>query len=89
MIYVKAAMAAIGATGIVAKLIGAGVLLASLLAVYGGWHHHVYKSGYDRAISDIAREDTKALAVATERHEAWRECRARNGVWDQTERKCK
>lgn len=82
------AFKAFGAAGLLTKLITIGVLLASLLTAYGVWHHKVYRSGYTRAIADIAAEDEKAIARATEKRSVWSDCRARNGRWDQSTGTC-
>jgi len=80
---------ALSATGLVTKLIMAGVLVASLLAAYGLWHHKVYRDGYTRALSDIAAEDSRAIGRATQLRQTWQVCRDRNGQWDQSTGKCK
>ncbi|MBR1026845.1 hypothetical protein [Bradyrhizobium liaoningense] len=88
MIYLKAVMAALQASGLVAKLIAAAVAALALLAAYGVWHHQVYRSGYVRALADIAAEDARAIGEATELRKTWRACRDRGGRWIQSEGKC-
>ncbi|MCD9819806.1 hypothetical protein [Bradyrhizobium japonicum] len=88
MIYLKTALAALQASGLVAQLIAATVAAAALLAAYGVWHHQVYRSGYVRALADIAAEDTRAIGHATDLRKIWRACRDRGGRWIQSEGRC-
>jgi hypothetical protein len=86
---IRLAMTAFGGAGLVAKLITIGVLAASLLAAYGLWHHKVYTKGWNGALAAIARQDSKAIAAATELRSAFKTCRDRNGKWDQVTGACK
>lgn len=88
MIYLKAALAALQASGLAVKLVLAGSLALAALGAYGIWHHKVFRAGYDRAIADIAEEDKRAIGQATDRRKTWRECRDRGGRWIQSEGKC-
>lgn len=88
MIYLRAAMSALGAAGLLTKvLVGLG-LVAAMLAAYGVWHHKVYRSGYTRAISDIAAQDEKAVSRAEAARGSWKQCRAAGRRWDQVEGRC-
>lgn len=88
MMYLKGAMALLNATGLVGKLIAAGVLVASMLTLYGIWHHKVYHSGYITALADIARQDSRAVGKATEFRNAFKACREQSKKWDQTTGAC-
>jgi hypothetical protein len=77
-----------GGAGLITKLITVGVLAVALLAAYGVWHHKVYRSGYDRAISDIAAADTKAVQRATTARSAFKACRDSGRRWDQATGTC-
>jgi hypothetical protein len=68
------------AAGVITLAAGAGALV---------WHHDIYQSGYDKAIADIAEEDSAAIARATEKRSVWSGCRARDGQWDQSTGRCK
>lgn len=72
--------------GRIAAIVGPLLLLGTTYAV---WHHQIYQRGYDKAISDIAEEDSAAIGQAVERRKPWKECRDRGGVWSQSERACK
>ncbi|MCS3725959.1 hypothetical protein [Bradyrhizobium betae] len=88
MIHLKAAAAALQASGLLTKIIVAGSLLLAALGAYGIWHHKVWRSGYVRALADIAAEDKSAIGQATELRKTWRACRDRGGRWIQSEGKC-
>lgn len=77
-----------GGAGLLTKLITIGVLLASLLAVYGVWHHRVYTKGWNAAIAAIAAQDSKAIADATARRSAFKACRDQGKRWDQVTGAC-
>lgn len=62
MIYLKAGLAALQASGLAVKLILAASLALAALGAYGVWHHKVFSSGYDRALADIAAEDKRDRA---------------------------
>ncbi len=88
MMYLRAAASALGAAGLLTKvLVGLG-LVAALLTAYGVWHHKIYRSGYDRAIADIAAEDKKAVDRAIAARSVWKDCRAAGRRWDQVEGRC-
>lgn len=70
------------------KLLVAAGLVAALLTAYGVWHHTVYKKGYVAALADIARQDSKAIADATELRSAFKACRDANRKWDQVTGAC-
>lgn len=76
------------AAGLVTKLIAVVSIIAVLGTVYGIWHHKIWSRGYDRALSDIAKQDAKAVAKATEYRNTWRVCRDAGRVWDQSTGKC-
>lgn len=61
----------------------------SILASYWYGHHGEYAKGYDAALSAIAAEDNAAIQRATEMRSVWKECRSRNGEWDQSTGECK
>lgn len=88
MMYVKAALSALGAAGIVTKLIVAAGLLAALLAAYGVWHHEVYQSGVSDAVAGIARADSKLVDRALKARGKLKECQALGRPWDQSTGKC-
>lgn len=89
MMYLRLAMTAFGGAGLVTKLITIGVVAASLLAAYGVWHHKVYTKGWNGALAAIARQDSKAIAAATELRSAFKACRAEDKKWDQVTGGCK
>ncbi|MCK1676658.1 MULTISPECIES: hypothetical protein [unclassified Bradyrhizobium] len=88
MMYLKGALALLQASGLVTKLIVAGSLALAVLGAYGVWHHKVYRAGYDRALADIAAEDARAIASATELRSTWLACRKAGRRWMQSEGKC-
>lgn len=88
MITLEGALKALQAAGVLTKIIMAGSLLLVALSAYGIWHHKVYRSGYDRALADIAAEDKRAIGSAMEMRGVWLECRKRGGRWIQTEGRC-
>lgn len=88
MMYLKGAFALLQASGLVTKLIVAGSLALAVLGAYGVWHHKVYRAGYDRALADIAAEDQRAIASATELRSTWLACRKAGRRWMQSEGKC-
>jgi hypothetical protein len=77
-----------GGAGLLTKVIIIGGIALSLLAAYGVWHHKVYRSGYDRAISDIAAADAKAVQRATTARNAFKTCRESGRQWDQATGTC-
>jgi hypothetical protein len=85
---IRAAINALGAAGLLTKLLVGLGIAAALLATYGVWHHKVYRSGYTRAISDIAAEDKRAVDRAIAARSAWKDCRGAGRRWDQVEGRC-
>jgi hypothetical protein len=83
------AFKAFAATGLVTKLIAAGVLLAALATTYGVWHHKVYQSGVNDTLAKIARADAKTVAKALAARGVLKGCQARGLEWDQTTGACK
>lgn len=69
------------------------LVVAALVAVAIGsfWYGREgeYAKGHTAAIAEIAAEDAKALANATEKRAVWKECRARSGTWNQSTGVCK
>lgn len=63
--------------------------VVSVTASYWYGHHGEYHRGYDAALSAIAAEDDAAIQRATEKRTVWKECRARDGQWDQSTGECK
>jgi predicted chitinase len=88
MTYIRLACGALGATGLLTKLLVAAGLLTALLAAYGVWHHKVYGKGYDAALAAVARADARAVGKATEYRNIFKNCRAQGRGWDQTTGKC-
>lgn len=66
-----------------------GALVAVALGSYWYGRHGEYSRGHMAAIAEIAAEDAKTLANATEKRNVWKECRARNGTWNQSTGECK
>lgn len=89
MMYLRLAMTAFGGAGLITKLITVGVLAASLLTAYGIWHHKVYTKGWNGALAAIARQDSRAIAAATELRSAFKTCRDSGQKWDQVTGACK
>lgn len=69
-------------------LVVAALVVASLSSYWYG-RHGEYEKGHAAAIAAIASEDAAALKLATEKRAAWKECRQRDGEWDQTRGECK
>lgn len=80
--------AAFKAASLSMKAIAIGSVLVVIVTSYGIWHHKIWERGYARALSDIAKQDAKAVARATALRSTWRDCRDRGGVWDQSTGKC-
>ena len=87
--YLKAGLSALSAAGLLTKLITAGVLLASLLAAYGVWHHKVYQSGVNDTLAKIARADARTIERASKARSALKDCEARSMQWDMSTGRCK
>jgi hypothetical protein len=88
MIYLRGALSALSAAGLLTKLLVAAGLVAALLAAYGVWHHKVYTKGWNAALAAIARQDSRAIADATKLRSAFKACREANRKWDQTTGAC-
>ena len=89
MIYLRTAMTALSAAGLLTKLaMGAGAVVA-LLAVYGVWHHQVYQRGVDDAVAQIARNDARLVARAVAARAKLKECQIGGMSWDQTTGACR
>jgi hypothetical protein len=86
--YLKLAMTAISGSSLLIKIALAVGLAAAVLAAYGVWHHKVYRSGYDRAISDIAAADAKAIGRAQQARAVWKNCRDSGKRWNQETGTC-
>ncbi len=89
MIYLRAALSALSATGLLTKLLIALGLVASLLTAYGVWHHKVYQSGVNDTVAAIARADAKLVERATKARAKLKSCQAFNKEWDQSTGNCK
>ncbi len=48
-----------------------------------------YDNGHAAAIAAIASEDAATIARAVAKRNVWKECRARNGAWNQATGDCK
>lgn len=89
MLYIRAAMTALGAAGIVTKLLVAAGLIAAALTAYGVWHHKVYMEGWNDHLAAVVRGDAKTIAAAWEKRSKFNECRAQKLAWDQVTGACK
>jgi hypothetical protein len=85
---IKTFFAAFSLAGWATKLSVIAVAVVTLGTVYGIWHYKVWSRGYDRALADVAKQDQKAIARATQYRGAVLDCRARGLRWDQTTGKC-
>lgn len=69
------------------------LVVAALVAVALGsfWYGREgeYGKGHTAAIAEIAGEDAAALANATAKRNVWKECKARDGTWNQSTGVCK
>jgi hypothetical protein len=69
------------------------LVVAALVGVALGsyWYgrHGEYDKGHAAAIAAIASEDAATIANALASRNVWKECRARNGVWNQATGDCK
>ena len=88
MMYLKAALTAIEASGLIIKLAAGAGLFVVALATYGVWHHKVYQSGVADAIAGIAREDAHYLNRALAMRGTFKACRDQGRQWDQGTGKC-
>ncbi len=80
---------ALGAAGLLTKLLVAAGLIAAMLAAYGVWHHKVYQSGVNDTIAKIARNDARLVARALEARGKLKDCQNQNKEWDQTTGACR
>jgi hypothetical protein len=85
---IKTFFAAFSLAGLATKLSVIAVAVLTLGPAYGIWHYKVWSRGYDRALADIAKQDQKAIARATQYRGAVLDCRARGMRWDQTSGQC-
>lgn len=85
---IQLALTAFSATSFLTKAIIIGGLALSLLTAGGVMYHHIWSNGYDRALTDIAKQDAAAIARATTYRNAFRDCRDRGLRWDQGTGKC-
>lgn len=70
----------------------AGVVVGAVLAAgaaYAGWHHHVYRQGWNAAVAAIARADKEAIDAALAARATYRACVDAGGVWDPTRGQCR
>jgi hypothetical protein len=89
MMYLRAAATALGAAGLLTKvLVGLG-LVAALLVAYGVWHHKVYKSGVDDTIAKIAANDARLVDRAFKARAKLKDCQAQGRAWDQSTGACR
>lgn len=87
--YIKLGVTFLEGSAVLTKiLIGLGVV-AALLGAYGIWHHKVYNEGWYGALADVARQDSKAIATATEYRARWKSCKDDGKKWDQTTGDCR
>jgi hypothetical protein len=77
-----------GLSPFLAGAIAAGVAVTAIGGGLALYHHKVYQSGYDAALSDIAEENAETIARAVEKRNVWKDCRARDGSWDQSTGRC-
>lgn len=89
MIYLKAAMTALGTASLVTKLFVAAGLFAAVLTAYGVWHHRVYQNGVKDTIAGMARADAKLVDRALKARGKLKECQAQSREWDQSTGECK
>jgi hypothetical protein len=85
---IKAIFSALELASWAKKLSIIAVSVVTLVTVYGIWHYKVWSRGYDRALADVAKQDSKAIARAKEYRGAVLDCRARGMRWDQTSGQC-
>lgn len=88
--YLKLGMTALGGAGLLTKLIIALGLAASLLGVYGVWHHRVYQSGVNDTLAKIARAEVKMVGRALKLRQDLTECESIPGrEWKMEIGRCK
>lgn len=71
-----------------AKCVAVVVFVLSTVGSYWVGRHGEYHRGYDAAVSDIAEENAATISLAVERRRPVSDCKARNGTWNQTTRRC-
>jgi hypothetical protein len=89
MMYFEAALKALGAAGLLTKVLIALGAAASLAAVYAAWHHQIYQSGVNDTIAKIAKADARMIERATKARSALLDCEARKMEWDMSTGRCK
>ncbi|MBX0316990.1 hypothetical protein, partial [Planococcus glaciei] len=62
----------------------AATIALTVTSIYAVWHHEVFKSGYDKAMLDIARADDKAIDRASSLRNGYVACHALGRNWDQS-----
>lgn len=67
----------------------AAALVAVALASFWYGRDGQYDRGHTAAIAEIAAEDAGALKNATAARALWKECKQKNGEWDQSTGECK
>lgn len=65
--------------GIIAAVLAAGMLV----------RHHYVAIGYNHAISDVKKQDNRAVDAATQVEERAAKCDETNGFWDVITQNCK
>jgi len=86
--YLKLALTALEASGLLIKLAVAAGLVAAVLIAYAAWHHKVYQSGVNDTIAGIAREDSRFINRALAARNKWKQCHDQNRAWDQSTGRC-
>lgn len=89
MIYLKAAMTALGGAGLLTKVIIALGLAGVALTAYGVWHHRIYQSGVNDTLAKIAKADAEMVGRALEMRRVLSDCQAAGRVWDQSTGRCR
>lgn len=64
------------------------VIAVAALALYAGWHRHVYNLGYSAAIAEIAAADNAATDRVKAGMRDIASCRAHGGTWDVVTGRC-
>lgn len=69
------------------------LIVAAFVAVALGsyWYgrNGEYDKGHTAAVAEIAAEDDAAISRALDKRNAWKECKARSGTWNQSTGTCK
>lgn len=83
---------ALDLAGIGTKIVIVLAVVASIGAVYATWHFTIWSRGHDvgyaDGLKDIARQDSKAIAKATQYRSVYRDCDARGMRWRQSTGEC-